>query len=94
MWVPWDFLRDAHAYGVRAFFFFPFSFFSFAMRCLSPIWGFRETILESTLEVADGTDGPLQFAVVGAGAGGVEICLCMCYRVHNELKKLGRDPKK
>ncbi len=36
--------------------------------------------------------GPKSIAVVGAGAGGVELTLAMQHRLRNELHKLGRDP--
>ena len=36
--------------------------------------------------------GPTTLAVVGAGAGGVELTLAMQYRLRAELKRLGRDP--
>ncbi len=36
--------------------------------------------------------GALRVAVVGAGAGGVEMTLAMQYRLRNELRALGRDP--
>ncbi len=36
--------------------------------------------------------GPTRIAVVGGGAGGVELALAMQYRLRNELRALGRDP--
>lgn len=75
----------------------PFSSPRLAITPVKPIDGFSrrwEAILEKTLKVADGSNGCIKFAVVGAGAGGVELCLCMCYRLHRELEKLGRHPQK
>ena len=37
--------------------------------------------------------GTTRIAVVGGGAGGVELTLAMHYRLRNELRALGRDPE-
>jgi selenide,water dikinase len=37
--------------------------------------------------------GSTRIAVVGGGAGGVELTLAMQYRLRNELRALGRDPE-
>ncbi len=37
--------------------------------------------------------GPMTVAVVGGGAGGVELVLSMQFRLRNELKALGRNPE-
>ena len=44
------------------------------------------------LERVRGHAGRTSIALVGAGAGGVELTLAMQYRLENELRALGRDP--
>ncbi len=51
----------------------------------------RWLALLSRVRAHTGT-GPLRIAVVGGGAGGVELILAMQYRLHNELRALSRDP--
>src|SRR6056297_1998152 len=58
---------------------------------VKPINGFNQRWL-SLLSELENHDGPLSVAVVGAGAGGVELTLAMQYRLRNELKKRGHDP--
>lgn len=59
---------------------------------VKPIQGFNARWL-SLLERARNHEGPMEIAVVGAGAGGVELTLAMQYRLHNTLRDLGRDPQ-
>ncbi len=47
---------------------------------------------ESILAHLEGHEGPFRVAVVGAGAGGVELTLAMQYRLRKELVARGRDP--
>jgi len=58
---------------------------------VKPINGFNQRWL-SLLSQLENHDGPLSVAVVGAGAGGVELTLAMQFRLRNELKKRGHDP--
>ncbi|MDI9245408.1 selenide, water dikinase SelD [Marinobacter sp. CHS3-4] len=57
---------------------------------VKPINGFNQRWL-SLLSQLENHDGPLSVAVVGAGAGGVELTLAMQFRLQNELKKRGHD---
>ena len=60
---------------------------------VKPIQQFNErwlALLERVRHPASG--GPLTIAVVGGGAGGVELTLAMQYRLRNELRALGRNP--
>ena len=57
---------------------------------VKPINGFNQRWL-SLLAQLENHDGPLSIAVVGAGAGGVELTLAMQFRLRNELKKRGHD---
>ena len=59
---------------------------------VKPIHGFDarwRLLLERVREHA----GPMRIAVVGGGAGGVELTLAMQYRLRNELRAAGRDPQ-
>lgn len=58
---------------------------------VKPIHRFNQRWLD-LLARARAHTGPLTIAVVGAGAGGVELLLAMQFRLHNELRRLGRDP--
>jgi selenide,water dikinase len=60
---------------------------------VKPIYAFNQRWLALLARVRQHTQGPLRIAVVGAGAGGVELLLAMQYRLLNEFKALGRDPK-
>jgi selenide,water dikinase len=59
---------------------------------VKPINGFNQRWL-SLLSELENHDGPLSVAVVGAGAGGVELTLAMQFRLRNELQKRGHDPE-
>ncbi len=56
---------------------------------VKPINQFNERWL-ALLHRAQQGNGPLRIAVVGAGAGGVELTLAMQYRLRNEWQRLGR----
>jgi selenide,water dikinase len=58
---------------------------------VKPIQRFNERWL-ALLERVRRHPGPLTIAVVGAGAGGVELTLAMHYRLRRELQWLGHDP--
>lgn len=58
---------------------------------VKPITGFNNRWL-ALLSRIENHDGPLAVAVVGAGAGGVELTLAMQFRLKNELKQRGKDP--
>lgn len=58
---------------------------------VKPIRGFNERWLALLARVRRHA-GRITIAVVGAGAGGVELTLAMQYRLRNELRASGRDP--
>jgi selenide, water dikinase len=58
---------------------------------VKPIQRFNDRWLALLNRVKSGT-GKLTIAIVGAGAGGVELTLAMQYRLRNELIALGRNP--
>ena len=58
---------------------------------VKPIRNFNDRWLQ-LLERVKTHSGQTTIAVVGAGAGGVELLLAMQYRLRNELTKLGRNP--
>ncbi|MCM2340967.1 selenide, water dikinase SelD [Rhodoferax sp.] len=60
---------------------------------VKPITRFNQRWLALLAKVQAHTQGPLRVAVVGAGAGGVELLLSMQYRLRNELISRGRDPE-
>ncbi|MEP6701614.1 MAG: selenide, water dikinase SelD [Betaproteobacteria bacterium] len=59
---------------------------------VKPIHRFNQRWLDLLERVRQHTSGPLRIAVVGAGAGGVELTLAMQYRLRRELQALGRNP--
>ncbi len=59
---------------------------------VKPIHRFNQRWLDLLDRVRHHADGLLRIAVVGAGAGGVELALAMQYRLRGEVQALGRDP--
>ena len=59
---------------------------------VKPIRQFNDRWLRLLARVQQHGGGVLRIAVVGAGAGGVELLLATQYRLRNELVGLGRDP--
>jgi len=58
---------------------------------VKPINGFNQRWLQLLARVRSHA-GPTRIAIVGGGAGGVELTLAMHYRLRNELRALGRNP--
>ncbi|MGB7305148.1 MAG: selenide, water dikinase SelD [Burkholderiaceae bacterium] len=58
---------------------------------VKPINQFNDRWMALLLRVQNNPD-PMRIAVVGAGAGGVELTLAMQFRLRNELKIAGRNP--
>ena len=59
---------------------------------VKPIHQFNQRWLALLERVRLHRHGVMRIAVVGAGAGGVELLLAMQYRLQRELQALGRDP--
>jgi len=59
---------------------------------VKPIHRFNHRWLQ-LLERVRSHPGRTRIALVGGGAGGVELTLAMQYRLRNELRALGRDPE-
>ncbi len=59
---------------------------------VKPINGFNQRWLSLLQRVREHA-GATRIAVVGAGAGGVELTLAMQYRLRKELRALGREPE-
>ncbi|GAB4211391.1 MAG: hypothetical protein Fur007_01590 [Rhodoferax sp.] len=59
---------------------------------VKPITGFNQRWLALLQRVREHQGGPLRLAVVGAGAGGVELLLAMQWRLRQELLARGHDP--
>jgi len=59
---------------------------------VKPIYPFNQRWLALLQRVRRHSVGVLRIAVVGAGAGGVELMLAMQYRLRDEVQALGRDP--
>ena len=59
---------------------------------VKPIRQFNERWLQLLARVRAHDGSLLRIAVVGAGAGGVELLLALQYRLRNELQGLGHDP--
>ncbi len=59
---------------------------------VKPIAQFNQRWLALLARVRSHAGGPLRIAVVGAGAGGVELLLAMQYRLRRELSAQGREP--
>ncbi|MCM2295172.1 selenide, water dikinase SelD [Rhodoferax sp.] len=59
---------------------------------VKPITRFNQRWLALLARVQEHTQGLLRIAVVGAGAGGVELLLSMQYRLRQELMSRGHDP--
>jgi selenide,water dikinase len=60
---------------------------------VKPITRFNQRWLALLARVQVHSHGVLRIAVVGAGAGGVELLLSMQYRLRKELSLRGRDPE-
>ena len=60
---------------------------------VKPIHQFNQRWLALLSRVQQHTQGVLRIAVVGAGAGGVELLLAMQHRLQREFVALGRDAK-